>query len=286
MVKIKEKDLAEIEEDAKELDSYAKFGVEFEGVYNRRQIEFSPEEIYSYHGQSSYDFGDTHKFKIESDGSIRYHGSKFDVTAEVISKPAKFSQIKDVLRGYSELIGAEEDDISKSVEFNSSTGGHIHITYDKEYNLAKDFDIFNKVSYTTYKLFTDFMTQDLAKYPSVKEQWFRSYAKKIRNSRQFRRDRYNSFNFNSSYRTIEVRSCNFKDLTKLSEVEDVITKVIHNMSKALITTYKLSALKTARYILPDYSKATHKKETLRPKEISKLEWVKKLGSFNGERTYI
>lgn len=285
-MKIKEKDLAEIEQDANELDKYAKFGVEFEGVYNRRKIEFGSDDIYSYHGQSSYDFGNRHKFKIETDGSIRFLYSKFDVPAEIISMPAKFSQIKDVLRGYAELIGAEEDDLSECVDFNSSTGGHIHITYDKEYNLSKDFDIFNKVSYRTYKLFTDFMLADLEKYPYVKEHWFRSYAKKIRNQRLFKRDRYNSFNFNSHFRTIEVRSCNFRNLTKLSEVEEIITKVIHNMSKALITTYKLSAQKTARYIMPDYSKAIHKREVFRPVQLNKQQWIKKLGSFNGERTFI
>lgn len=286
---------ATVTSQARELLKYAKVGLEIEGIYTH-EAEFAG-DVDSYHN-GSYRWGSANQFKVERDGSLCYHGrreERFNCPAEVITRPITLDQITDTLENFSTLIGADgAEDISEFVKFNETTGAHIHISFDRSYNKFNNFSMFNKLKYEDYERFNEGVTKALIKleeedpsYFEIRQAWFRRYARFITNRKDWRNnDRYSAINFNNEYKTIELRSNNFRGLTKISQMQEVTNTVLLEFAKAIIYNSIEWANKTTyrRIKLEDHSEPVDQKTTIAPTGLTDISlWKERLAAYNGER---
>jgi len=209
------------------------FGLEIEAEYNTSLTGLIKKS--SYHSVSSHSAFGT-KWFVETDGSLRR--TKFSDTAEFISVPLPKSEVMDALKQFKKkfqlLSKNKAVELVDVLNFNESTGAHIHISLLIHDGKQTSLSIRRKViklngTNTTIKFVPVEYMKEIGKnfkkaikkqmpdfYPAFNKRYYRTYAHKVEAKKAYT-TRTTEFNYTTNYGTIEYRSPN---LTGISTWKD------------------------------------------------------------------
>ncbi|MDD2410031.1 MAG: hypothetical protein PHD03_04880 [Bacilli bacterium] len=203
------------------------FGIEIEGNYNMDKVAFDQNDIESYHSGGEFYILDF--FKVENDSSIKGYFFDNNAGVEVITKPIEYNDINVLFSKLKELLNIK-DYMGGSIQFNSSTGAHMHISLNNTHFIKKicDYKVSKEIETEIFKFLENYSFA----YSEVKNNFFRDYAKKLTPNNV--EQRYVSINTSGNNNpTIEIRSINFNGVISLIQMYFLVKNVLDIMAYVL-----------------------------------------------------
>ena len=210
-----------------------KIGIEIEGVFNGN---YTPEEIGEYHESERLN----NFWNVERDSSINRsfifdEEEKIEYISNILYSE---EELKKALISFRNSFGSKKQ-LNKLMYFNKSCGCHIHFGLEKKFFYKViPYDLLIK---TRNYFFKELNNSDLRKElkDSVKKQYFRSYAMKLKKEAYNKgyTPRYCEFNVSSEKqgRGLEWRSFNlrnvetWKEFNKMFEIMFKTSQYLYNL---------------------------------------------------------
>jgi len=201
-------------------------GFELESEVDIDVVESLGLEINNYHSLKKQKLG-KYPIRVETDSSIVCRRNNM-AGAEFITYPRT---LRDALwylgKQLQALTGCTDtEDFTDTLNFNSTTGAHIHISA-KKLNLKEM--IMNE---NFLKYFDKNLKVALKDYPIVLEQFYRSYARKFI-YRNLWKERHNWLNYNSRWNTVEIRGANLVGIKTIKDIKIVYESIIKCFFKSI-----------------------------------------------------
>jgi hypothetical protein len=203
--------------------------MEFETEYNTSLISVSRD---SYHGSNPEYFSP--KWKVETDGSLKSTKFSSSDTAEFITtRPflrRDLHNVVDALRTEANRRALDTYEFSEIFCPNYSCGHHLHFSYN-------GIRLLEKSTINLYPLIRAEFFKNLKRYSprlheTIKKQYFRHYAKKIRGDNCYQ-SRCSEFNLTNDNCGLEWRSFNVNGVQTWKEYEDVVGIALDSLIKVL-----------------------------------------------------
>jgi len=194
-------------------------GFEIESEVDSDRLETLELGVNNYHSFRKQRLG-TRPIRVESDASI-VCTKKNTIGAEFITYPLKLnSAFRGLSKQLKELTGCEEnEDFTDVLNFNESTGAHIHIS-------ANSIDLKDMIMNEDFlKHFDKNIKVALEDYPEVLNHFYRSYAKKFK-YHELWRERHNWLNYNSKWKTVEIRGSNLIHIKTIKDIKNIYEAII------------------------------------------------------------
>jgi len=198
------------------------FGLELEGVFNLDKINICEDDIADYHEGEDYDCYNF--FKLEKDSSVYNINDSFQnyYCFEIISKPTTYADLNVYFEKLKAVLNIT-DSFYNSVRFNKTTGGHIHIKINNNRFITNIYNL-EFINLLNKNIFI-FLDKYIYLFEEIKNNWFRSYAKKP-TAQNVGQDRGISVNKNNKYNTIEIRSLNFNGIKNIGTMYFLVSNIL------------------------------------------------------------
>lgn len=225
-----------------------KFGIEFEMVvyyHKQKQLDWLERKF----EKAGFDIDDDGSINIEED--IIKQGNYTDAAIYEI-KTQPFTDIKKFLKKLNKLFFRKNQRYSITInegggdiriDFNNTTGTHIHFSSVMNYNMDVDGDdclATQELKYFDTKIckrLADSFVKKIKKYPSIQNACYRNYARAEISKYQ----RYSAINISNEngHGTIEFRLCNLRGVTTKQFIPALRLQLVLVL-KSIIKGYKMA----------------------------------------------